>query len=372
MKLLQTILKTTFPTAAVLLLLPVTGLADTIFRSDGPPIEDCKVQRETFNEVEYKSDSGSKKTIASDKVVRIVHEKVPRLLDSARAALADSDFATALGDIELYVDGVLSSEKGDRKYPWAPAYAMFRLIELYSSVGDPQGMIEAADQLIEKAPESLYVPIAYLAKADALADTKKTEAANKALQDLLALATEKNLSARWKLETELSLALLDTKVKGDKLRTKLETLSKQAEDYPTVLNRAKLAEAESFLLEKEFTAAESILTRTIDSGRAGERTMAGAYTGLGDCQFQRAVDLFKTDKKAEAEALLEDAVLSYMRVVQVYEAQSRYVAKAMFFAGRAFDQFQQPEIKQRAKLMYREVVRQFPESSWAQEARDFL
>jgi len=371
MKLLQTTLQATLPLAA-LFLFSANGLADTIFRSDGPPIEDCKVQRENLETVNYRDDSGSKKTIASDKVVRIVHEKVPKLLDSARAALADSDFATAIGDLELYVDGVLSSDKGDRKHPWAPAYAMFRLIELYGSVGDASGLVEAADMLIEKASDSLYVPIAYLAKADALADSNKKEEAGKALQDLLTLAGEKSLSARWTLEAELSLALIDAKLKGDKLRKKLETLSKQAEAYPTVLNRAKLAEAESFLLEKEFSAAESILTRTIDSGKAGERTMAGAYTGLGDCQFQRAVDLFKAEKKEEAEELLETAVLSYMRVVQVYEGQSRYVAKAMFFAGRAFDQFQSPEIKSRAKRMYREVVRQFPESSWAKEARDFL
>ena len=59
-------------------------------------------------------------------------------------------------------------------------------------------------------------------------------------------------------------------------------------------------------------------------------------------------------------------------MVQVYEGQQRYVAKAMFFAGRAFEQYQDSETKLRAKRMYREVVRQFPESSWAKEAREFL
>lgn len=360
------------PTLALcaLLALPVAGRADTIFRTDGKPIEDCKLRSEDFKTVQYTVGS-DKKDLASDTVLRIVPERVPKLLDSARAALQENDLATAIADIELYIDGVLSSDKGDKQFPWGPAFAMHWLIELRSSVGDLDGLVKAADQLIAKAPESLYVPLAFLAKADALTDLGKGAEARQALQALKLVVDEKGLSKRWSLEVELSLVLSEGKLKGDKLREKLDQLSGQAEAYPTVANRAKLAVAESFLGDKEFSAAETILQRTIDSGKADERTMAGAYTGLGDCQFQRAVDLFKAEKKPEAEALLVDAVLSYMRVVEVYEGQSRYVAKSMFFAGRAFDQLQDDVSQDRASRMYREVARQFPNSTWAKEAREF-
>ena len=355
---------------ACLLAFSVTGVADTIFRTDGPPIEDCKVRTEDSKVVKYRDDGGDKQEIDSDKVVRIEYERLPKLLDRARTALTDEDFIGAITEIEDYLDA--TSEKGDSKSPWAPAYARFWLIELQSSIGDLESLVKSADKLIESESDSLYMPLAYLAKADALTDLGKGADARGALTDLQAKVDEQGLSQRWKLEAELSLSLADGKLKGDKLRDKLSSVADEADSYPTVLNRAKLAEAESFLEEKEFSAAETILSRTIDSGKADERTMAGAYTGLGDCQFQRAVDLFKEEKKDEAEALLLDAVLSYMRVVEVYPGQSRYVAKSMFFAGRAFEQLQDDISQARAKRMYREVARQFPNSGWAKEARDFL
>lgn len=357
---------------ALALVLPAAARADTIYRTDGPPIEDCRVRTENAKAVQYRDDDGDKREIASDKVVRIEYERVPKLLDSARSALAEGDFAGAMGDVEDYLDAILANEKGDTKYPWAPAYAMFRLVELSGSVGDLNAVIAAADRLIGAAPDSLYVPLAYLAKADALKDLDKTADARNALQDLQNHASEQGLSDRWRLEAELSLALSDAKLKGDKLRDRLDGLVDAADAYPTVLNRAQLGVAESYLLDKEYDAAETILTRTIESGKADERTMAGAWTGLGDCQYQRAVDLFKAEKPEEAQPLVTDAVLSYMRVVEVYEGQSRYVAKALFFAGRAFDQLQDDVSQDRARRMYREVMRQFPESTWASQARERL
>ena len=67
-----------------------------------------------------------------------------------------------------------------------------------------------------------------------------------------------------------------------------------------------------------------------------------------------------------------EARLNYLRVVVSYKEQQRYVAKAMFFAGRAFDFKGDEESRSRAKLMYRRVVQRFGESPWAGEARKQL
>jgi tetratricopeptide (TPR) repeat protein len=366
MKLLRTIL----PLAASLAV-PAFARADTIFRTDGKPIERCEVLKEDLKEVTYREEGKEKdrKAIASDKVVRIEYDRVPKLLDQARESLKEDQTQDALDSIESYLDSVLAREKGDTRYPWAPAYALHRLIVLRGTLGDLQGVVAAADRLIEKAPDSLYVPRAYLAKADALRDLGQVPKARSTLQALQALVESKGLSRRWKLESDLSLALID--LKGEKLQEELAKLSGTAGDeFPTVYNRARLAEAQSFIDGKQYEAAESILRRTIESGVADEQTMAGAYTGLGDCQFQRAAARFKEGKQDEAEKLLNDALLSYMRVVVSYADQSRYVPKAMFFAGRTFDQFQDEESKARARRMYGEVIRQYQDSPWAKEARD--
>jgi tetratricopeptide (TPR) repeat protein len=360
---------------AAALALAGSAPADTIFRTDGPPIENCKVQSADLKEVAYRPEGKDRSsTIASDKVVRIEHDQLPKLLDSAEAAVREDQLDAALGDLQEYLDSVFANDKAERRsFPWAPAYALHRLVTLRASAGDLAGTVAAAERLIEKVPDSFYVPMAYLAKAEAQSDLGEQAKARATLRDLLGLES-KGLSKRWQLEAELALALAEhpAQDKGEKLRQELARISQAAQgQYPTVVSRAELAQAETLLEREDIGAAEKILQRAIGSGTADARTMAGALTGLGDCQFRRAAALFKDARKPEAEALLRDALLSYLRVVVMHVDQPRYVAKSMFFAGRTFDQFQDDESKERAQRMYREVIRRFPGSPWAKQARDF-
>ena len=103
--------------------------------------------------------------------------------------------------------------------------------------------------------------------------------------------------------------------------------------------------------------------------KADARTMAGAYSGLGDCLYQEAAVLIKENK--DAEAVLQEALLSFLRVVVSYKDQTFYVPKAMFYAGRVFDLSDAEDGKDYAQRMYREVMRQFRGSNWADEAKSF-
>ena len=344
-----------------------TAVADTIYLIGGKAINEVSITGETYKELEYKAGS-KKKTVKAEKVLRVEFSAKSSLVDQADTAAADGQIFNAISDFEEYIEGFLS--KGRRpRYRWEPAYAMHRLIELNREVGDAEHLIAAVDQLIEKVPESGYVPGAYLAKAEAQFLTGKAKAAKKTLEDFKALIQGQSLSGRWRIEQKLAALLLDSSLKGKSLRSKLNAISDEAGSaFPVVGNRADVAVGESWIADGNFAKAEPIFRDVTQSGAADMTTLAAAYTGLGDCIFKRAVGKSGDEKKQ----LLLDAQIAYMRVVVVYKSESRYVPKAMFWAGRAFDETTDSELKARAQRLYRQVRRDYQGTEWATEAGSFI
>ncbi len=65
------------------------------------------------------------------------------------------------------------------------------------------------------------------------------------------------------------------------------------------------------------------------------------------------------------------AAIEYMRVVVVYGDQLKYAPKAMFFAGRSFQGMGDAESERRAQKLYSKLVRNFPGTKAAKEAKSF-
>ncbi len=351
---------------ATLLFAALPATADTIHLLDGKSLDEVTVVAETFKEITYK-DASKRKTVKTDDVLRVEFSAKSTLVDRADTAADEGQLFDAIADLETYVDGQIASGKKPR-YAWEPAYAMHRLIQLNSMVGDAQHLIEAADKLIANAPDSRFAPEAFLAKAKTQFLTGDSSGANKTLKDFLNMIQGKQLSQRWSLEHKLASAQYDSALKGQKLRDKLKSISSQAGGaFPKVKNAAEVAIAESLVEAKKLDEAEPIFTRITDNPKASAETLAAAYTGLGDCLFKRA-----TQSSGEArEKLLVEAKLAYMRVVVVYKDQVRYVPKAMFWAGRVFDESEDEGDKERAQKLYAKVMREYQGNEWADEAKGF-
>lgn len=355
--------------SAILALTSGLTSADTIYLLDGKSLTDVKVSGETFKEISYK-DGSKAKTVKTDNVLRIEFSAKSPIVDRADTAAADGQVLEALDDLTVYVEGFIESGKRPR-YAWEPAYAMYRLVELNEIIGDVQGLIQAADKLIanETTAESRHVPQAFLAKAEAQFRDGNEAGAKKTLKDFLNLIQAKSLSRRWQIEHKLASHLFDTSLKGKALRDKLDAISDQAgSEFPTVRNRADVAVGESFIASKKFKEAEEIFTDVTANPQADPRTLAAAYTGLGDCLFKRAVDT--RDDKAKQD-LIVGAAKAYMRVVVVYKDQTLYAPKAMFWAGRVFDESSGEGDKEKAQQLYLKVMREYRGSSWADEANAF-
>lgn len=340
--------------------------ADTIHKTDGKSIEDVTVVAETLQEVTYKK-GRTNASVPTDQVLRIDYSGKPKLVERADLAVQDDQILDAIDDYRTYLEGYLANP-GRERYAWAPAYAASRLVQLEATVGNWSGVIAEANRLIEKFPDSRWVPMAYLAKANALLATGKAREARAAVDALRALVDEKGLSRRWGLEAELAGVLVDPALKGAKKAEELQKVADRAgTEFPSVRNRALARMAEVLVEAKDYERAREVFRRVTEDPKSDDETLAIAYSGLGDCLYQQAASA----SGEEAARLFHEALLAYMRVVVLYKDQSAYVPKAMFFAARCLDQIGDEDSKEKAKDLYRAVVRQYPDSKWAEEAKGF-
>ena len=341
-------------------LLGGAALADEIHLTDGKILSEVEVSTESLLAVEYR-DGSAKEQVPSDQILRVVFSVKPPTVEAADAAAADGDVLIALDDLQGYIDGVI--DKPQRRFPWAPAYAMYRLIEVQTMAGSADGVVNAAKQLIQHASDSRYVPLAYLAMAEALFAQEKEKDAQSALTELEGVVQSKSLSQRWQLELDLARAMYDSSLGADEQRTKLKAVSSEASgQYPTVRNRAEVAIGEAYLNAKNYHEALKIFEDIASDPKADDTTLAAAYTGLGESIFQIAS---ATDDKSR----LEEGLLSLLRVGVLYPSDRQYAPKAIFFAGLVSDLIGTEESMVRAQTLYRSLRRDYRDSTWAEQAR---
>ena len=356
--------------AGAFLLTAGTAGADTIRQSDGKTISGVKIVDQTLSQVIYKR-GNDESTVPSEEVLSVEFDRMPRELDQAQGLIQDGDFQGALDALDGYVEAQASGDGAREK--WAPAYAAWRAIEVRRQLGDLGGVVQSADRLIQHFGNSRYLPAAYLAKANAQLLLARAPAAKETLDALAQLISGRALSKRWELECRLGQIAADTQQTGDGKRALLSGVAAEASSrFPSVANRAGLMEGESYLVQAEASRdrsepaalreqAKRIFERIVADSKSDDSTLAGAYTGLGDCLYYQGAS-------ADDKAMLRRAAENYLRVVCTYEDEAEYVPKALFYAMRAFGLMQD---KGRARDMKAELARLYPDSPWAEQARRF-
>ncbi len=354
--------------SSAVVLLACTGFADTINKTDGTSIEDCTIVNELLTEVTYKESGKKEKSVPSEQVLDVEFEKLPAELDRALEAIAEDQLLAAVDDLTLYLEGLAAGKRERRE--WAPPYALHLLIQQFRAMGEADQVLTYTAKLIAEHPNSRYVPVAYLTQAQTQFEKGDAAKSKKALETLVELVDSKGLSKRWQLECDLGLVLYNPSLTGEARREKLIIVSSNAgSEYPTVRNRADVAEAESLLADSKFAEAEAIFQRISASSSSDVATRAAAFCGLGDCLFQKASKLSKGTE--EYFTTLKAALMSYLRVTINYKDQTSYVAKALFYAARSFDLMGEGQAPNAQKL-YMRVLRNYPNSQWAKESRGFI
>ena len=355
-------------------LLTALASADTIYTTEGRMIEDCTVLEESLLEVTYRRGGSNKTTMPSSEVLRIEFTTMPTLVDRAETAVADAQIFDAVNDLSVYLDGAINKlDNGNRVRPaWAPAYASWRLAELNASLGKGPETLAATGKLLAKFPDSRYVPAALLLRAEvqfAGGEDEGVGAAKKTLESVTQLVAERGISKRWDFDAKIATIMYDDKLSGEERRDALKRVATQAgAKFASVRNRAQVIGAETLLEEKDFETAQAVFESVVKDPKSDQRTLAIAWSGLGDCHYQAGI---KNPTSEASKASLQDALKAYMRVVVLFKGESNYVARAMVYAGRIYTTMETEEGTANANKLFGAVIRQFPGSKWAQEARGF-
>jgi len=358
--------------SALALAFALTGdaSADRIYLSNGSILEDLEVKTETLSKVVYRV-SGEKKDaeVASELVLEIDYEKMPDDVASAEIDAGDEAFGAAISGMDDYLTNL--GDKGDRKFKWAPAYAHFRIVELNKLGGNKDGMVAAVDALMIAAPDSRYVPLAMVEKIDTLMTLGDAAGAREAIDAFSALVKSAGMPQRWEFESSVRRVATNPTLKGEGLEKELAKIGKSAAAFPTVSNYADVAIAESMLLRGELTDAEELVRKVVADPNAPDRTLAAAWTTLGDCLFRQAEGMTAPDQKDASIAMMKESLLAYMRVVVGFRFEYAYVAKAGFYAGRCFQEIGGAGSADNSSRLFRYVRSRFRGTSWANNARDF-
>lgn len=349
------------PSAALAsLALCATAFSDDLHLTDGSTIAGVDVTGETMTEVSYKDDKKTK-TVEADKVLSISYTEMPVALSRGNLSIQDDFLLDAEADFLNYIEGV--RDRPSRKEVWARAYAYHQLAVTYAIMGNVDSFVDTANEMTEIEGESRYLPIVLRRKAQLLFDFGDAEAAVAAIGELEELADDKGLGRRWELEVALGKAVYGST--GSAQRKKLESVSGDAgNSFPVVRNAAEVAIGASYLEEGNLSEAEKVFESVVEDPKADDRTLAAAYTGMGQCLFRRA-------EGAQDADLFKRARASYMRVVVLYKTETAFLPEALFFAGRCFQEIGGDTAQESANKLYSRVIKKFPDSKWANEAKGF-
>jgi hypothetical protein len=284
--------------------------------------------------------------------------------------LLEEDPEGALQLLEAFVQTALDKPGSVNAYKWAPAQAAWRALELRQSLADFEGVESAAARVIQSFGETRFVPLAYLAKADAELSTARAPEAQKTLADLTALVTSQSLAKRWGLECRLLQIRADDQLKPAARRGEYEKLMGEAVGLKELQLQAQVLIGETYLAEaaanpgaaKDLRAkALAAFDKVIASNDAGRGAVAAAHAGRGEGLFLLGAD-------ADDKARLQEAALQFLRVATLYRDQGPQVARSLFYAMRCFDLLPDPRRKAEMK---RELLGLYPSTPWAAEAKKY-
>lgn len=340
--------------------------ADTIRLVDGSKIDNVQVVTEGLKELVYK-EGGKDKTLDSATVVAVEFEKKPKEIDEAEGLIGEDDLEGAVDALDAYV-GAMLEKRNPGSYKWGPAYAAWKAVEVRRRVADLAGQRSAAERVVKNFADTRYAPHAYLAKASAELQLGQGPAAQATLGELASLVESQGLGKRWQLECKLSQLESDEKLKGDARRTELEKIASDSKDQAAVRTRAQVLVGESLLADARGNTgaakdlrnkARTAFQKVIDDKDAPREALASAYCGLGESLFLLGAD-------ADDRNQLQDAALALLRVTTTYRDNGQHVSRALYLAMRCFDLMQD---SRRKADMRGELLRLFPASTWAAEAK---
>ena len=334
---------------------------------DGRILSVERITSETYNEVTYKTATGSGRKDA-DQVRELKHAYGSRLLSAysdGRDLMVDEQYVVAIKAFNEVLDD--KRVMSNKRYAWVKGDTLFRQIRCMFTLGDFEGVVKFVDRLLVEVPDTFYYAGALMYKAEAL-ELKGDEAgARDTFKQMSADVAAKGLPARWEKESELGLLLLDKAKSGAGLRNTLEDLVALTEEsFPTVASRATAAIGLSFIEEEDYSRAQEFFESIVNSDGADDRTEASAFFGLGLCSYRQGLDM--TDQDSAGETYFE-ANLNFLRVVTMYRDNVSLVPKSMYYSSLCFNRSGGSANRRKAISIAGRLLKRYPTSQWTAKVK---
>ncbi|MEZ5963926.1 MAG: tetratricopeptide repeat protein [Planctomycetota bacterium] len=337
---------------------PALSAQDVIHWVDGTTTDRCRVSDFTVIEVKWQGGGGSDHK-SSDQVVDL---KVEKVLDRYKRGFdAKNNNAEDTPDLFLGV-----ARQDLTKAPFMAQFGFWEAGKFLMEAGKAAEAFATFDELIQKLPDSGFVPRAYAMKLDYYLSSGKAKSADKLAKEYKELATTKGYPNGYLHEASFYGIMADAvagTLKPNELRSQLQNLIAQTESsFPMVANRCRLQVADSWRREGKADEAMTMYERIAKEKVVDTTTLAGAMLGTGHIQFGKGTE---SDKEPYREAML-----SFLHVyLDTPAASPDVVAEALYQASEAALKWGGTDhrmIAGRLRYMLRSDSR-FGETEWAKK-----
>ena len=351
--------------AALLLSFALPQSQDRLFLRSGQVLVVDRILTESYSEVTYRK-SGSDGRKPANEVLAMEHSTSGRAVSEYADALGlmqSGEFRRAIGRFEEALKNKdLTSEP---RYDWAKAHSLWNVLNCSAALGDLNAIVATTDRLLTTAPDTFFYAPALLKKAEALQDKNDAKGAEAVYKQLQNDVSAKGLHEEVARKAELGLVLLDRSLAPADKQRRLEGIAEKNKAdaaFADVANRARVEVGNAMVEAGQYKEAQSRFQGIINAGSTDAAILAGAYSGLGDCSFNLAVQAQGDSKKSSP--LYEDAALNFLRVAATYPEVYRLAPRAMCFAGMAMNDMGK---RSDALQMARKLKGNYPNSVWKQK-----
>jgi TolA-binding protein len=334
---------------------------DIIMLVDGKTKEVPAVLEENFAHVKYRWGSGEQ-TLKITLVKQVVYYDAPDDFHTAMGLFSSKKYAEALAAFER-------AREAPSVRKWIQQYSLFFQGECLRKMGKTnkanfRTAVEKYQELLSTVPTTRFLPEALLYVGECQAYAGNYDKAVAAFRRLQTEQSKKALEPSWALKADLAEGrVLELKKDYMAAYHKFNSIYTMATrmGLTGVANKALLHKGLSLLKQKKFKEAEryfkDLFKNAKGEGAEVRSSKGGACIGLGHCYIE-AKDLRK-------------ARFWFLRSMVVYFTSEDFHPEAMYFAGLCFHKLAKDEkgAKTRARAIFTELKRRYPESEWAKQVK---
>ncbi len=336
---------------------------DTVTRLNGDRVRG-QIQEATLKSIRLTNSKGKEVVLSTSKVLSLALGALPAEIQQGLDLLAAGQYDNA---VALFGSAAEKAGETGIHAGLLRAEALLRWGRMDS--GQANAATTAFRDWLASYPDHFDTTRATLGLARALASQGKTDEASRELEGLASLAFERNLPSFVELRARLERCrILLLGAQAGVATTRLQDLVPRLR---TALGDPQASPALRNILRKMHGEGQVLLGEARES--TGQNTTSYWDGLLRDSNVPimvRAAATLGQARAALASGRAREAQFLAARVVATYSAGREWNARALFELAQACSALQ--DIPFSSKTYYRQLVKDYPETSWAQRARTQL